>query len=69
MLGARLCRVRQRAKRSTYQSKVFVCVSNSRADAVDRLLIVKMDLAGFFLLEHFPVLGAKSGTLQKIFSF
>ncbi len=39
ILGARLCRVRQRAKKSHYQSKVFVCVSNSRADAVDRLLI------------------------------
>ncbi len=38
-LGALLCRVRQRAKKSHYQSKVFVCVSNSRADAVDRLLI------------------------------
>ena len=25
------------AKRSHYQSKVFVCVSNNRADAVDRL--------------------------------
>ncbi len=29
----------QKAKKSHYQSKVFVCVSNSRADAVDRLLI------------------------------
>ncbi len=40
LLGAQLCRVRQRAKKSHYQSKVFVCVSNSRADAVDRLLIL-----------------------------
>ena len=32
---------RQRAKKSHYQFKVFVCVSNGRADAVDRLLIVK----------------------------
>ncbi len=31
--------MRQRAKKSRYQYKVFVCVSNSRADAVDRLLI------------------------------
>ncbi len=36
---SRLCRVRQRAKKSHYQFKVFVCVPNSRADAVDRLLI------------------------------
>ncbi len=28
------------AKRSHYQSKVFVCVSKNRADAVDRLLII-----------------------------
>ncbi len=37
---------RQRAKKSHYQAKVFVCVSNSRADAVDRLLI----LNGFKIL-------------------
>ncbi len=40
----RLCLVRQRAKKSHYQFEVFVCVSNSRADAVDRLLI-----AGIFI--------------------
>ena len=40
ILGARLCRVQQRAKKSHYQSKVFVCVLNNRADGVDRLLIV-----------------------------
>ncbi len=39
LLGARLCRVRQRAKKSHYQAKVFVCVSNSRMDAVDRLFV------------------------------
>ncbi len=39
ILGARLCRVQVRAKNSGYQSKVFVCVSTYRADAVDRLLI------------------------------
>ncbi len=39
ILGARLCRVQQRAKKSHYQSEVFVCVSSNRADAVDRLLI------------------------------
>ena len=39
ILGARLCRVQQRARKSNYQSKVFVCVSSNRADAVDRLLI------------------------------
>ena len=39
ILGARLCRVQQRAKKSHYQSRVFVSVSNNRADAVDRLLI------------------------------
>ncbi len=48
-----LCRVRQRAKRSHYQSKVFVCVPNSRADAVDRLLILigeePWDVFPFFL--------------------
>ncbi len=32
-------RVVQRAKRSHYQSEVFVCVSNNHADAVDQLLI------------------------------
>ncbi len=42
-LGARLCRVQQRAKKSHYQSKVFVCVSNNRADAVDWLLILNAD--------------------------
>ncbi len=36
----RLCRVQQRAKKSDYQSAEFVCVSNCRADAVDRLLIL-----------------------------
>ncbi len=39
ILGARLCRVQQRAKKSHYQSYVFVCVSSNRVDAVDRLLI------------------------------
>ncbi len=38
-LGARLCRVQQRAKRSHYQSKMFVCVSTYCADAVDWLLL------------------------------
>ncbi len=33
--------VQQRAKKSHYQSEVFVCVLNSRADAVDRLLIFR----------------------------
>ncbi len=42
LLGTRLCRVRQRAKKSHYQSKVFVCVSNSRADEVDRFLILHL---------------------------
>ena len=36
----RLFRVQQRAKKSHYQSRVFVCVSSDRADAVDRLLII-----------------------------
>ncbi len=31
------------AKNSHYQSKVFVCVSNNRADVVDRLLILGGD--------------------------
>ena len=35
ILGARL----QRAKKSRYQSEVFVCVSTYPTDAVDRLLI------------------------------
>ncbi len=39
ILGAWLCRTQQRAKKSYYQSKMFVCVSTNRADAVDRLLI------------------------------
>ena len=39
ILGARLCRVKQGAKESRYQSQVFVCVSTNRADVVDRLLI------------------------------
>ena len=44
-----LCRVQQRAKKSHYQTMVFVCVSNNRsdannrADAVDQLLIVHTD--------------------------
>ena len=37
--SVRLCRVQQRAKKSYYQSRVFVCVSSNRMDAVDRLLI------------------------------
>ena len=36
-LGARLCRVQQRATRSHYQSKIFVCASTNCADAVDQL--------------------------------
>ncbi len=32
----------KRAKKSHCQSGVFVCVSNSRADAVDRLLIIRV---------------------------
>ncbi len=39
ILGARLCRVQRRAKKSHYQSRVFVCVSNNCTDAGDRLLI------------------------------
>ena len=39
ILGARLCRVQQRAKKGNHQSMEFVCVSNSHADAFDRLLI------------------------------
>ncbi len=39
ILGARLCHVQHRAKKTHYQSKVFVCVSNNHADVVDRLLI------------------------------
>ncbi len=35
-------RVQQRAKKSHYQFKVFVSVSNNRTDAVDRLLIDEM---------------------------
>ncbi len=31
----------KRPEKSHYQSKVFVCVSNNRTDAVDRLLIMK----------------------------
>ncbi len=39
ILGARLCRVQQRAKKSDYQTTVFVCVLNNCMDAVDQLLI------------------------------
>ncbi len=39
ILGAQLYRVQQRAKKTHYQSRVFVCVSNYLADAVDLLLI------------------------------
>ena len=43
--------MQQRAKKSNYQSVEFVCVSNSRADAVDRLLIQhvvrKLPIQGF----------------------
>ncbi len=35
-------RVQQRAKKSPYQSRVFVCVSSNRADAVDRLLMTNV---------------------------
>ena len=34
-----LCQVQQRAKKSRYQSKMFVCVSTYSTDAVDRILI------------------------------
>ncbi len=44
ILGARLCRVQQIAKKSHYQSMMFVCVSSNRTDAVDRLLIHKARL-------------------------
>ena len=33
--------LQQRAKKSRYQSEVFVCVSTYRVDAVDRLLILQ----------------------------
>ena len=39
ILGALLCRVRQRAKKSHYQYKVFVCVSNNCVDAINQLFI------------------------------
>ncbi len=39
ILGARLCRVQQRAQKNHDQSNVFVCVASNRADAFDRLLI------------------------------
>ena len=39
IFGARLCRVQQRAKKTHYQSEVFVCVSSNHADVVDWLLI------------------------------
>ncbi len=39
ILHSQLCQVQHRAKKSHYQSMVFVCVSNNRADVVDRLLI------------------------------
>ena len=48
IIGAGLCRVQQRAKKSHYQSKVFVCVSSNRVDAVDRLLILVLFLLSFF---------------------
>ncbi len=38
---ARLCLVQQSPKKILYQSRVFVCVWNNRADAVDRLLIFR----------------------------
>ena len=40
VLGSQLCWVQQRAKKSNYQSKVFVCASNNHAGAVNRLLIL-----------------------------
>ncbi len=39
VLGSVRPSVRLSVTQRSYQSKVFVCVSNSRADAVDRLLI------------------------------
>ena len=39
---SRLNRVQQRAKKSHYQSTEFVCVSNCRADVVDRFLISQL---------------------------
>ncbi len=44
ILGARLCRVHQRAKKSHYQSKVFVCVSVISGRV---RIIVRMWLIGF----------------------
>ncbi len=42
ILRARLCRVQQRTKKSHYQLKMFVCVSNNRMHPVDWLLILYM---------------------------
>ncbi len=44
LLGARLCRVQQRAKKSKYQSYVFVYGFDNRADTVNRLVSI-IDLA------------------------
>ena len=46
ILGARLCRVQERARViiSHYQSITFVCVSNNHADAVDQHLISASNL-------------------------
>ena len=54
ILGARLCRVQQRAKKSRYQSEVFVCESTYRADAVDRLLILEASIREKFDVEGVP---------------
>ena len=41
-----------------YQSMVFVCVPNSRADAVDQLLII------FIFLDHEPIIGGDVGSCR-----
>ncbi len=43
ILGARLCRVQQITKRSRYQSRTFVCVSNNCADAVQCYATINND--------------------------
>ena len=68
-LTAWLCRVQQRAKKSYYQSMMFVCVSSSLADAVNRLLINNGSSVFFFQITKKMPLPRRKNWTRKILEF
>ncbi len=58
ILGARLCRVQQSAKKSHYQSKVFVRVSNNGTEFFRLescpILLIELATCLLILMSHHP---------------